>query len=118
VVYEKKEEDAMANPKIDMFEELFSKILHSDEDLLLTVVERLMSTEADALCNAAYGERSPDRTNRCNGYPKPVWGSAASSFPRARSSSTAGSSSTASKMESPVRRIAPEDNRGARSPSY
>ena len=65
----------MANPKIDVFDELFNKIHNSDEDLLRdllqTVVERLMSTEADSLCNAAYGERSPDRTNQRNGYRPP-----------------------------------------------
>lgn len=67
----------MANPKIDVFEELFNRIHQSDEDLLRdllqTVVERLMSTEADSLCNAAYGERSPDRTNRRNGYRPRPW---------------------------------------------
>ena len=69
----------MANPKIDMFEELFNKIHHSDEDLLRdllkTVLERLMSTEADARCNAVYGERSPERTNSRNGYRPRLWDS-------------------------------------------
>jgi transposase-like protein len=44
-------------------------------DLLQTVVERLMSTEADSLCNAAYSERSPDRTNQRNGYRPRFWDS-------------------------------------------
>ena len=30
--------------------------------------ERLMSAEADALCGAGYGERSPERVNSRNGY--------------------------------------------------
>ena len=30
--------------------------------------EALMSAEADALCGAGYGERSPERVNRRNGY--------------------------------------------------
>ena len=44
----------------------------ADTDLLRgmvrTFVEHLMGAEADALCGAAYGERSPERTNRRNGY--------------------------------------------------
>ena len=30
--------------------------------------EALMSAEAEALCGAGYGERSPERVNRRNGY--------------------------------------------------
>lgn len=48
---------------------------HLDEaspDLLREMVgafaETLMAAEADALCNATYGERSPERVNRRNGY--------------------------------------------------
>jgi putative transposase len=37
-------------------------------ELVRTFVEQLMGAQADALCGAAYGERSPDRTNRRNGY--------------------------------------------------
>jgi transposase-like protein len=35
--------------------------------------EALMSAEADALCGAAYGERSPERVNRRNGYRERGW---------------------------------------------
>jgi len=69
----------MANPKIDMFEELFNTIREADQDLvqdlLKTVLERLMSAEADSLCGAGYGERSQERMNRRNGYRLRPWDS-------------------------------------------
>jgi transposase-like protein len=37
-------------------------------EMLKAFAEQLMSAEADALCGAAYGERSDERTNRRNGY--------------------------------------------------
>jgi transposase-like protein len=37
-------------------------------EMLKVFAEQLMSAEADALCGAAYGERSDERTNRRNGY--------------------------------------------------
>src|ERR1051326_8461437 len=46
-------------------------------DLLRAMVkemaEALMSAEADALCGAGYGERSPERVNRRNGYRDRDW---------------------------------------------
>jgi putative transposase len=36
--------------------------------LLSTFINTLLSAEADAVCGAAYGQASPDRTNRRNGY--------------------------------------------------
>ena len=36
--------------------------------LLSTFIAALMGAEADALCDAVYGERSPQRSNRRNGY--------------------------------------------------
>jgi transposase-like protein len=36
--------------------------------MLSTFVLALMSAEADAICGAGYGERSPERTNSRNGY--------------------------------------------------
>jgi len=44
-------------------------------ELLKTVLERLMSAEADSLCGAGYGERSQERTNRRNGYRLRPWDS-------------------------------------------
>ena len=44
----------------------------ADTDLLremvLGVMQALMGAEADALCGAGFGERSPDRVNQRNGY--------------------------------------------------
>jgi transposase-like protein len=37
-------------------------------ELLTTFVNALLSAQADAVCGAEYGTRSPDRTNRRNGY--------------------------------------------------
>ena len=37
-------------------------------NMLSTFVQALMSAEADAICGAPYGERSPERTNSRNGY--------------------------------------------------
>src|SRR5204862_857167 len=37
------------------------------------MAEALMGVEADALCGAAYGERSPERVNRRNGYRERDW---------------------------------------------
>jgi putative transposase len=37
-------------------------------DMLQAFAERLMAAEADALCGAGYGERSPERVNSRNGY--------------------------------------------------
>jgi len=37
-------------------------------ELLTLFINTLMSAEADAVCGAAYGQVSPDRTNRRNGY--------------------------------------------------
>src|SRR5204863_3920725 len=46
-------------------------------DLLRAMVkemaEALMSAEADVLCGATYGERSPERVNRRNGYRERDW---------------------------------------------
>ncbi len=36
--------------------------------MLSTFIQTLMGAEADALCGAGYGERSPDRVNSRNGH--------------------------------------------------
>jgi putative transposase len=42
-------------------------------EMVRTFAERLMAAEIDVLCNAGYGEVSPERTNRRNGYrPRPL----------------------------------------------
>lgn len=37
-------------------------------DLLTKFVNALLSAQADAVCGAGYGERTPDRVNSRNGY--------------------------------------------------
>ena len=41
--------------------------------MLTTFVQALMSADADAVCGAGYGVRSPERTNRRNGYRPREW---------------------------------------------
>ena len=36
--------------------------------MLSTFIQTVMGADADALCGAGYGERSPDRVNSRNGY--------------------------------------------------
>jgi transposase-like protein len=59
-------------------------IEHADTDLLRSMVttfaEALMGAEADALCGAAYGERSGERTNSRNGYRERQWDTRAGSI--------------------------------------
>ncbi len=53
-------------------------------DLLRAMVkdfaEALMSADADAVCGAGYGERSPERVNRRNGYRERDWDTRAGSI--------------------------------------
>ena len=37
-------------------------------EMIKTFTEALMSAEADAVCGAGYGQRSPERVNARNGY--------------------------------------------------
>src|SRR5579862_4574837 len=37
-------------------------------EMVRTFAERLMAAEVEALCNAGYGEVTPERTNSRNGY--------------------------------------------------
>jgi putative transposase len=43
-------------------------------NMVKTFAEAMMSAEADQLCGADYGTRSPERTNSRNGYPVPGLG--------------------------------------------
>ena len=51
--------------------------LMGEPDLLRGLVEQtvnaLLSEQADALCGAGWGERSPERTNQRNGYRERRW---------------------------------------------
>src|SRR5439155_15907038 len=71
------------------------RLKEASPDLLRTMVkemaEALMGAEADALCGAGYGERSPERVNRRNGYRERDWdtrvGSIELALPRLREGS-------------------------------
>ena len=56
---------------------LRKQLEEASPDLLRAMVqefcEALMSAEADTLCGADYGERSPERVNRRNGYRERSW---------------------------------------------
>ncbi|PKM05631.1 MAG: IS256 family transposase, partial [Gammaproteobacteria bacterium HGW-Gammaproteobacteria-4] len=59
-------------PSIDGVRLLEEQLAQASPDLLrellTTFINTLMSAEADAVCGAAYGTSSPDRTNQRNGY--------------------------------------------------
>jgi putative transposase len=59
-------------PSIDPARLLEEQLAQASPDLLrellTTFINTLMSAETDAVCGAAYGQASPDRTNRRNGY--------------------------------------------------
>lgn len=61
----------MVAPSMDALGWLRKQLEEAEPDLLREMVSTfahaLMSAEADAICGAAYGERSPDRVNRRNG---------------------------------------------------
>jgi putative transposase len=56
---------------------LRKQLEEASPDLLRAMVqdfaEALMGAEADALCGAGYGERSPERVNSRNGYRERDW---------------------------------------------
>jgi len=74
---------------------LRKQLEEASPDLLRAMVrdmaEALMGAEADALCGAGYGERSPERVNRRNGYRERDWdtrvGSIELAVPRLREGS-------------------------------
>ncbi len=62
----------MASNTMELVPWLRKQLENEDGDLLAelvkTFVNQLMGAEADALCGAGYGERSPERVNSRNGY--------------------------------------------------
>src|SRR5205809_1026913 len=74
---------------------LRKQLEETSPDLLRAMVkefaEALMSADADAVCGAGYGERSPERVNRRNGYREREWdtrvGSIELALPRLREGS-------------------------------
>ena len=67
----------MAGPTMDLPTWLRKQLESSTPDVLRELVhmvaEALMSVEVDGACNAAYGERSDERTNVRNGYRTRRW---------------------------------------------
>jgi putative transposase len=65
-------EDTVVAPTMDPLAWLRKHLEQADADLLRELVARfvqaLMGAEADAACGAGFGQRSPDRVNRRNGY--------------------------------------------------
>src|SRR4030095_12868244 len=61
-----------AGPSIDPAEFLHEHLAQASPDLmrelLTSFVNTLLSADADAVCGASYGARSPERTNSRNGY--------------------------------------------------
>ena len=70
------------------FEEAHPDLLRA---MVKEMAEALMSAEADTICGADYGERSPERVNRRNGYRERDWdtrvGSIELAVPRLREGS-------------------------------
>src|SRR3954471_16948382 len=62
---------------MDVTDWLCKQLEDAHPDLLRVMVkdfaEALMSADADVLCGATYGERSPERVNRRNGYRERDW---------------------------------------------
>ena len=61
-----------AGPSIDPEQFLHEQLAQASPDLmrdmLETFINTLLSAQADSVCGAEYGVRSPDRANRRNGY--------------------------------------------------
>ena len=67
----------MAEASLPSLEWLRKRLEDAEPDLLREmmrmVVTALMGAEVDELCGATYGERSPERVNRRNGYRERPW---------------------------------------------
>ena len=67
----------MVETTMDVSGWLRKQLEEASPDLLRAMVkefaEALMSADADAVCGAGYGERSPERVNRRNGYRERDW---------------------------------------------
>ncbi len=67
----------MVTSSMDVLDWLRKQLKQADADLLREMVgsfvQTVMGAEADALCGAAYGERSRERSNSRNGYRTRDW---------------------------------------------
>ena len=74
----------MTEQSMDVREWLRKGLAENGQDLvremLTMMAQMLMSADVDALCGAAYGSRSPERTNRRNGYRARTWDTRAGSI--------------------------------------
>ena len=74
----------MVDPTMDALSWLRKQLEADCPDLVRAMLERLaeqlMSNEADALCGASYGERSPERVTKRNGYRTRRWDTRAGSI--------------------------------------
>lgn len=52
-------------------------------EMIKSFAEQLMASEADARCGASYGERTPERVNKRNGYPERDFDTRAGTIPLA-----------------------------------
>jgi putative transposase len=77
----------MADVTMPGLDVIRKQLVEQDGDLLRElvsgVVAALMSAEADVACGAAYGERSPERTNSRNGYRERRWDTRVGTIPLA-----------------------------------
>lgn len=77
----------MANETMDLLERLRKGLEGAEPDVVRDMVqvmaESLMGAEVEGLCGAAYGTRSPNRTNQRNGYRERRWDTRAGSIPLA-----------------------------------
>src|SRR5687768_13525526 len=73
-----------ATPSIELPTWMAEQLSQASPDLLRQMVqifaEALMSADADAVCGAGYGQRSPDRRNIPNGYRWRGWDTRAGSI--------------------------------------
>lgn len=85
----------MVTKTMDLIGEVRKHLEQASPDLLremvATFAELLMSADADAACNASFGERSAERTNKRNGYRERTWdtrvGTVELAIPKLRSGS-------------------------------
>jgi len=73
-----------ATPSIDLPGWMAEQLSQASPDLLRSMIqtfaEALMSADADAVCGAAYAQRSTERTNTRNGYRRRGWDTRAGSI--------------------------------------
>src|SRR5215217_6708693 len=71
-------------PSIDLPAWMTEQLSQASPDLLRSMIqtfaEALMSADADAVCGAHFGQRSPDRMNTRNGYRRRGWDTRAGSI--------------------------------------